>query len=112
MYITVKSVKRSLGFKGIEIMDLIIGFPVLIFILFLFSFSNFKMIAFVLFMIAVFLLLPINLSQKNRMYKIIFLVITYAKKNKEYLFFKDERRNLTINEKITKRKSMFEESEK
>ena len=111
MYITVKSVKRSLGFKGIEITDLIIGFPALVFILFLFSFSNFKMIAVILFMITVFLLLPINLSKKNRMYKIIFLVICYAKKNKEFLFFKEERRDKTKHGKEAI-KQRFKKSEK
>ena len=41
MYITVKSIKRDLGFKGIEVSDIIIALPVLIiFIILFYVFQN------------------------------------------------------------------------
>lgn len=97
MYITVKSIKRNLGFKGIEANDLIIGLPLFFFIIFLFSFSELRLFAIMLFVISVFLFLPINLSKKNRMYKIIFLVFQYLKKDKEYSFQKNTRKELNFN---------------
>jgi predicted membrane protein len=98
MYITVKSIKRTLGFKGIELTDLLIGIPTLLFLLLLFSFSNFRFLAVVLFVISAFLLLPINLSKKNRMYKVIVLTLNYLKKEKDYIFIKGEQKEGIINE--------------
>ncbi len=92
MYITVKSIKRKVGFKGIEATDLIIGLPLLFILLMMFSFSNFRGISIIFFVIAVFMFLPINLSKKNRMYKVIALVVAYLKKNKNYIYFKEERK--------------------
>ena len=43
MYITVASIKKNLGFKGLEINDLIIGIPVLFFFLLLFCFTPYKL---------------------------------------------------------------------
>lgn len=97
MYITVKSIKRTIGFKGIELIDLLIGIPILLFLLFLFSFSNFRFLAVVLFVISVFMLLPINLSKKNRMYKVIALTLNYLKKEKNYTFIKEEQKEGIIN---------------
>ena len=39
MYITVKSIKRNLGFKGIEVSDIIIALPILILFIVLFCFT-------------------------------------------------------------------------
>ena len=86
MYITVRSVKRKVGFKGIELNDLLIGFPALFILLFLFSFSGLRMIAVILLVTVVFLFLPVNLSKKNRMYKIIFLFFKYLVSKKEYVY--------------------------
>lgn len=97
MYITVKSIKRNLGFKGIEVADLIIGVPLFFLILLLFSFSNLRLFAVILFVISVFMFIPISLSKKNRMYKILFLFFNYLKKEKEYIFFKDERKENKLN---------------
>ena len=36
MYITVKSIKRNLGFKGIEISDIVIALPMIILFIVLF----------------------------------------------------------------------------
>lgn len=92
MYITVKSIKRKVGFKGIEATDLIIGLPLLFILLMMFSFSSFRSIAIIFFVIAVFMFLPINLSKKNRMYKVIALVVAYLKKDRKYIYFKEERK--------------------
>lgn len=75
MYITVRSIKRKIGFKGIELMDLLVGFPALFILMFLFSFPGLRKIAIILLVITVFLFLPVNLSKKNRMYKIIHLFL-------------------------------------
>ena len=42
MYITVKSIKRNLGFKGIEISDIIIALPILILFIIIFCFTLFN----------------------------------------------------------------------
>ena len=86
MYITVRSVKRKVGYKGIELNDLLIGFPALFILLFLFSFSGLRMIAVILLVTVIFLFLPVNLSKKNRMYKIIYLFFKYLVSKKEYVY--------------------------
>jgi hypothetical protein len=88
MYITVKSLKKTLG-KFIELTDLYIGIPMLFTFLAIFSFSNHKLFALVFLAICLFAMLPINLSKKNRMYKVIGLLFRYAFKNKEYCYFKN-----------------------
>ena len=88
MYITVDSVKRKVGFKGIELMDLIIGFPLVFILLFLFSFSSLRFLAVILLSITVFMFLPISLSKKNRMYKIIYLTLRYMINKKKYLYIR------------------------
>jgi hypothetical protein len=93
MYITVRSIKRKVGFKGIEATDLIVGLPLFFILLLMFSFSNLRMMAIILFVISVFMFLPINLSKKNRMYKVMVLVGSYLKKNRNYIFFKEERKD-------------------
>lgn len=86
MYITVKTIKRDLGFKGIEISDVIIGFPIIAICILMFSFSSLKIPSIIFLMIGVFMLLPISVSKKNRMYKVIFLMINYCIREKEYIF--------------------------
>ena len=65
MYITVKSIKRNLGFKGIEIPDIIIALPIIIIFIVLFAFTPLKIPALIFLMIGVFCLLPINVSKKK-----------------------------------------------
>mgnify|MGYP003571434938 CR=1 FL=1 len=96
MYITVKSVKRKIGFKGIELNDLLIGLPALFVLLFLFSFVELRKIAIILLVITIFLFLPVNLSKKNRMYKIIYLFFKFLINKKEYVY-----------QKLTDRKEEF-----
>lgn len=89
MYITIKSIKKTLG-KYIEMTDLYLGLPMLMIFLVLFAFTNLKIVALVFLSICLFLLIPINLSKKNRIYKIMILLIEYIFKNKNYCFFNED----------------------
>ena len=87
MYITIKSIKKTLG-KYIEMTDLYIGLPMLMIFLTLFTFSNMRIIALIFLTICIFSLLPVQVSKKNRMYKVIGLLFLYLFKNKSYAYFK------------------------
>lgn len=89
MYITIKNIKKTLG-KYIEMTDLYLGLPMLMIFLTLFAFTNLKIETMVFLTICVFLLIPINLSKKNRMYKIMILLFQFIFKNKNYCFFNEE----------------------
>lgn len=89
MYITVKTIKRNFGFRGVELYDLIIGVPIILLFIALFIFTNLQTLSIIGLMISVFCLLPVNISQKNRMYKVIFLIIKYCFKNKMYIYKKE-----------------------
>jgi len=91
MYIIVSDTKRKVGFKGLEVSDIVVGLPLFIILLLLFSFENLRMIALILLVIAVFMFLPISLSKKNRMYKVIFLTLSYFNRTKKYIYFKKEK---------------------
>ena len=84
MYITLKSIKRNLGFKGIEISDIVIALPIITLFIILFCFTPLKIPAIVG-------LLPINVSKKNRMYKVIGLMFKYLFKDKTFIY-KNERK--------------------
>lgn len=86
MYITLKSIKRNLGFKGIEISDIVIALPIIILFIVLFCFTPLKIPALVFLMIGVFCLLPINVSKKNRMYKVIGLIFRYIIRIKTFVY--------------------------
>ncbi len=104
MYITIKSIKKTLG-KYIEFTDLYLGVPMLMIFLIMFSLTNLKIPALVFLTICIFLMLPINISKKNRMYKVIALVIKYIFKTKDYYYTKDEIKEskvMMINEFIKK----------
>ncbi len=70
--------------------DLYIGLPMLIIFLVLFAFTNLKIQALVFLSICAFLLIPINMSKKNRMYKIMILLLEYIFKNKNYCYFNED----------------------
>lgn len=89
MYITVKSIKRNLGFKGIEISDIVIALPMIILFIVLFCFTPLKIPAIVGLMIGVFCLLPINVSKKNRMYKVIGLIFKFLFREKLFVYQKE-----------------------
>ena len=88
MYIVIPSIKKTLG-KYIEMKDLYIGLPMLISFLLLFSFSSHKIFSLVYLTICVFLMLPFNLSKKNRMYKVVILFVKYIFNCKEYIYKKN-----------------------
>ena len=89
MYITVKSIKRNLGFKGIEISDIVIALPIIILFIVLFCFTPLKIHAIVGLMIGIFCLLPINVSKKNRMYKVIGLIFKFLIREKIFVYQKE-----------------------
>ena len=78
---------KTLG-KWVEYNDLYIGIPLFIAFLIIFSFTNYKLFSFIFLSISVFIMLPIKLSKKNRMYKVIYLVFRYLFRCKEYIFKK------------------------
>ena len=88
MYITVPSIKKTLG-KYVEMKDLYIGLPILLFFLLLFSFTNYKVFSLIYLTICVFIMLPVNVSKKNRMYKVAILFFKYLFKCKEYVYKKN-----------------------
>ena len=87
MYITVKTLKKTLG-KFIEMTDLYIGIPMLFIFLTLFSFTNFKLESIIFLSICLFLMIPINMSKKNRMYKVMIMVFKYVFRCRVYSYFK------------------------
>lgn len=89
MYITVKSIKRNLGFKGIEISDIVIALPMIILFIVLFCFTPLKIPVIVGLMIGIFCLLPISVSKKNRMYKVIGLIFKFLFREKLFVYQKE-----------------------
>lgn len=87
MYITINSLKKTLG-KYIEMTDLYIGIPMIMSFLSLFAFLTNKLFSLVFLTICVFLMIPINLSKKNRMYKVLWLFFRYLFKCKAYVYLK------------------------
>ena len=88
MYITVPSINKTLG-KYVEMKDLYIGLPMLLIFLLLFSFTNYKVFSLIYLTICVFIMLPVNVSKKNRMYKVAILFFKYLFKCKEYVYKKN-----------------------
>lgn len=104
MYITVATVKRNLGFKGLEVSDLIIAFPFISLFLILFCFTDLKLLGLSILIIGVFALIPVVVSKKNRMYKVLIMVSKFLISDKEFTYFTTEERKMLI-DKIRKRKS-------
>ena len=88
MYITITSLKKTLG-KYIELTDLYIGLPSLIIFLILFLIKPTRMFSLIFLSIILFLMIPINLSKKNRMYKVMYLAFKFIFKCKEYVYTKE-----------------------
>ena len=88
MYITINSIKKTLG-KYIELNDLYMGIPMIMIFLSLFAFSTHKLFSIIFLTICVFLMIPINLSKKNRMYKVLGLFFKYIFKCKNYIYTKE-----------------------
>lgn len=88
MYITINSIKKTMG-KYIELTDLYIGIPMIMIFLTLFAFTSHKLFSIIFLTICVFLMIPINLSKKNRMYKVLGLFFRYIFKCKNYIYMKE-----------------------
>lgn len=88
MYITINSIKKTLG-KYIELTDLYIGIPMIMVFLTVFAFTSHKLFSIIFLTICVFLMIPINLSKKNRMYKVLGLFFKYIFKCKNYIYMKE-----------------------
>ena len=86
MYITVASVKRNLGFKGLEIRDLFISFPFIALFLILFCCTSYKLVGLSILIIGIFALVPVKVSQKNRMYKVLMLLGRFLFSVKEFTY--------------------------
>lgn len=89
MYITINSIKKTLG-KCVEMQDLYIGLPMLFTFLLMFSFTNHKLISLIFLTVCVFLMLPVKVSKKNRMYKVVILFVKYLINCKEYSYKRKE----------------------
>ena len=87
MYITINSLKKTLG-KYVEMTDVYIGIPMIMTFLSMFAFSTNKIYSLVFLTICVFLMIQINLSKKNRMYKVMGLFFKYLFKNKTYIYMR------------------------
>ena len=85
MYITIPSLKKTLG-KYVEMNDLYVGLPMLFTFLILFSFTDFKIFSLIFITVSIFLMIPVNVSKKNRMYKVVILFIKYIFRKKEYIY--------------------------
>ena len=70
--------------------DLYIGLPMLMIFLIMFAFSNLKIQALMFLSVCAFLLIPINISKKNRMYKVVILLFNYLFRGRNYCFFNEE----------------------
>lgn len=88
MYITIRSIKRTLG-KYIEVIDLYLGIPMLLCFLIMFGFTNFRIGAVIFLSICSFLMIPVNFSKKNRMYKVLIMCLNYLFRNKNFIYFKN-----------------------
>ena len=89
MYITISSLKKTLG-KYVELTDLYIGLPLLFIFLFIFAFTSFKLFSLIFLTISVFMLLPVSISKKNRMYKVLIMSMKYLFRIKEYTYSKGD----------------------
>ena len=87
MYITINSIKKTLG-KYVEMADVYIGIPMIMTFLLLFAFISNKLISLIFLTICVFLMIPVQLSKKNRMYKVLGLFFSYVFKCKDYIYFR------------------------
>ena len=105
MYITIKSLNKNLG-KFVELQDLFIGLPMLFLFLILFSIETTRMFSLIILVIGLFMLIPVNVSNKNRMYKLIKLVFNFMFKSKMYIFYTEEKEVNKVSEYIQKIKNI------
>ena len=91
MYITLPSLKKTLG-KWIELEDLFVGLPMLFIFLILFSFTSFKIFSIGFLTLGFLMMLPVNISKKNRMYKVFILLFKSFKRKRNFILISREER--------------------
>lgn len=101
MYITIKSLNRNLG-KFVEIQDLFIGFPILFLFLILFTIEGLRLFSLIVLVLGLFLLIPLSVANKNRMYKLIYIVLVYLFKHRDYIYIKNYKEEKFESKKIIK----------
>lgn len=97
MYIILPSLKKTLG-KFVELDDLFVGLPILFIFLILFSFTPFKFFSIGFFTFGILMMLPVNVSKKNRMYKVFILFYKYFKRKRTFILINEEGRNIKYGE--------------
>lgn len=101
MYITLPSLKKTLG-KWIELEDLFVGLPALFIFLILFSFTSFKTFSIGFLTFCVLMMIPVNISKKNRMYKVFILLFKYFKRKRNFILIK-ERKGMNVQNGIVRK---------
>ena len=88
MYITLQSIKQNLGLFNLEIKDLIVGtiFGLVFTVLFLLKLYT---ISIMILSIGIILLMPIEFSKCNRIYKLFILFTKFLFKTKNYYFYRE-----------------------
>lgn len=104
MYITLKNINKNLG-KFIELDDLIFGFPIFMLFLLLFSKDGTEILSLVVLVVGIFSLLPVNISNKNRMYKFVIMSLKYIFSIKTFIKFNEENEVKKIYEIYKKKKT-------
>ncbi len=104
-YVTVNLDKRNLGLKGLEFADIILAFLGLFLFLFLVLVVKSPMLAIYISIIYIALLAPIQLSNKNRVYKIVFMLIIYIFNKHIFIYQKFEKEGV-LNESYQKLKEI------
>ena len=90
-YVTVNLDKRNFGLKGLEFADIILALLGIFLFIFLALIIKDIMLAIYVMIVYVALLSPIQLSNKNRVYKIIFMISIYFINKHVFIYQKSER---------------------
>ncbi len=90
-YITIDSTKKNLGVKNFEFSDFLFGTIILVVTLITMSVFNQPKLGLAFMIIGIFLLMPINISNKNRVYKIVYMIAYYFFHIHTYVFLKNEK---------------------
>ena len=101
--VKVNNNNRNLAEYISKMKDLYIGLPMLFVFLFLFSFTSHKLISIIYLTVCIFLLLPVKVSKKNRMYKVVILLVKYIFKCKNYYYIRNGE-DIDWKEKLTMKK--------
>lgn len=90
-YVTVNLDKRNFGLKGLEFADIILALLGIFLFIFLSLVVKDVMLAIYVAIVYVALLSPVQLSNKNRVYKILFMILIYFINKHVFIYQKAER---------------------